>query len=174
MIYMALATFCSIGFGAGMPGMCILFGDMVDGIAVTSDGSYDMYKESALKMFILGLVMWVVSWFNVSLWNIFAARISHKVRMIYFGKCLELDASFYDMNNPGEMQAKISKEISAISRGLGEKIGMVVMSISCFFFGFGFSFFFGWLLTCILLGTFPFLALVGIGVGLSLQTGVVE
>ena len=103
MIYMARATFCSIGFGAGMPGMCILFGDMVDGIAVTSDGSYDMYKESALKMFILGLVMWVVSWFNVSLWNIFAARISHKVRMIYFSKCLQLDASFYDLNNPGEM-----------------------------------------------------------------------
>ena len=72
------------------------------------------------------------------------------------------------------MQAKISKEVNAIMRGLGEKIGMVVMSIAAFFFGFGFAFYFGWLLTVILLGTFPFLACVGAGVGYALQSGVTE
>jgi ABC-type multidrug transport system fused ATPase/permease subunit len=66
------------------------------------------------------------------------------------------------------MQSRISKEVGAISRGLGEKIGMVVMSIFCFFFGFGFAFLFGWLLTLILLGSFPFLALVGVGMAYSL------
>jgi ABC-type multidrug transport system fused ATPase/permease subunit len=83
-IYLAFASFCSICFGAGMPGMCVLFGDMVDGIADTSSGDYDMYKESALQMFILGIIMWIVSWFNIALWAIFAERISSKIRMVYF------------------------------------------------------------------------------------------
>ena len=87
-VYLGLATFCSIGFGAGMPGMCVLFGDMVDGVADTANEGFDAYKESALQMFILGCVMFFISWFNVSLWNIFAARISHKIRLIYFSKCL--------------------------------------------------------------------------------------
>lgn len=120
-------------------------------------------------MFVLGWIMLVVSWSNVALWAIFAERVSSKIRIVYFKKCLELDASFYDENNPGEMQPRIAKEISAISRGLGEKVGMIVMAMTTFVCGFAFAFYWGWLLTLILLGTFPFLALVGIAMGYSLQ-----
>ena len=125
-------------------------------------------------MFIIGCVMWVISWCNVTLWAIFAQRISNKIRFIYFRKCLELDAAFYDENNPNEMSAKIAKEVSAINRGLGEKNGMIFMSIWCFVFGFGFAFYWGWLLTLILCAAFPFLMLVGLGMAYSLQTGMVE
>ena len=38
---------------------------------------------------------------------------------MYFEKCLEKDAPFYDQNSPTEMASKISKECSAINRGLG-------------------------------------------------------
>jgi len=38
------------------------------------------------------------------------------------------------------MQAKIAKEIGAIQRGLGDKVGNLIMSISMFFIGFGFAF----------------------------------
>jgi len=78
------------------------------------------------------------------------------------------------MNNPGEMSARISKEVAAIQRGLGEKIGMVIMSIAAFFFGFGFAFYFGWLLTLILMASFPFMGLMGVGMAYSLQSGMIE
>lgn len=83
-----------------------------------------------------------------------------------------MDAAFYDQNNPNEMSAKISKEISAIQRGLGEKVGNTIMSVSMFFFGFAFAFYFGWKLALVLMGVMPFLMLTGIAMAASLESGV--
>ena len=46
--------------------------------------------------------------------NVTASRIAHRIRIEYFRKCLEKDAAFYDLNNPMEMAAKISKEVTVI------------------------------------------------------------
>jgi len=92
--------------------------------------------------------------------------------MIYFEKCLEKDAAFFDTNSPAEMSARISKEISAIQRGLGEKVGNLVMSGWMFVFGFGLAFYWGWLLSLILMGSIPFVALTGVGMAMSLETGL--
>lgn len=62
-------------------------------------------------MMIVGAVMGVASWLQVTLWATFAARIAYKTRMTYFAKTLELDAAYYDENNPNEMSAKIAKEV---------------------------------------------------------------
>jgi ATP-binding cassette subfamily B (MDR/TAP) protein 1 len=83
-----------------------------------------------------------------------------------------MDAAFYDQNNPNEMSAKIAKEIMAIQRGLGEKVGMLIMSISMFFFGFGLAFYYGWKLALILCGVIPFLMFTGVGMAMSLESGV--
>jgi len=74
-------------------------------------------------MFIIAGCVFFIAWANFTLWQIFADRISYKIRLVYFRKCLEMDAKFYDQNNPNEMAAKIAKEITAINRGTGEKIG---------------------------------------------------
>jgi ABC-type multidrug transport system fused ATPase/permease subunit len=92
--------------------------------------------------------------------------------MVYFAKTLEMDAAFYDENNPNEMSAKIAKEVSAIQRGLGEKVGMTVMSMSMFVAGFAFAFVWGWKLSLILLGVFPIIAMTGVGMAMSLESGV--
>lgn len=92
--------------------------------------------------------------------------------MIYFTKCLEKDAAFYDTNNPGEMSARIGKEIAAIQRGLGEKVGNLVMSGFMFLFGFGLAFYWGWLLSLILMASIPFVMLTGVGMAMSLETGI--
>jgi ATP-binding cassette subfamily B (MDR/TAP) protein 1 len=122
----------------------------------------------------IGLVMWIFAWAQITCWSTFAMRIAHKIRIVYFRKCLEKDAAFYDVNNPTEMSAKISKEISAIQRGLGEKIGTIIMSIWTFIFGFLFAFLWGWMLTCILLCAFPFLIGCGMGMAIALSSGMVE
>lgn len=54
-------------------------------------------------MIYVGAFTWFASWAQVTLWAIFAQRISHKTRLIYFEKSLALDAAFYDANNPNEM-----------------------------------------------------------------------
>lgn len=92
--------------------------------------------------------------------------------MAYFSKCLDLDAAFYDRNNPTEMSAKISKEISAIQRGLGEKVGTIIMSVGNFIFGFVVGFYWGWLYTLILMAVVPIVGIAGAGMGASMETGL--
>lgn len=87
---------------------------------------------------------------------------------MYFEKCLEKDTKFYDEHSPTEMASRISKECSAISRGLGEKVGNTITAIASFIFGFGFAFYWGWLLTCILLAGFPIIIATGVALGMSL------
>jgi ATP-binding cassette subfamily B (MDR/TAP) protein 1 len=125
-------------------------------------------------MVILGAIVGLVSWLNVTLWAIFAQRISHKVRLLYFTSCLEKDAKFYDINSPNEMSAKIAKECSAIQRGLGEKVGQTIMSISGFFFGFAFAFTYGWEYSTVLLGVVPCIALTGVLMAMSLESGITQ
>jgi ATP-binding cassette subfamily B (MDR/TAP) protein 1 len=72
------------------------------------------------------------------------------------------------------MASKISKEIAAMHRGMGEKIGNITMSVVGFVAGFAFSFYWGWLFTCILLCAFPALMIVGIAMGVSMEEGFVE
>jgi ABC-type multidrug transport system fused ATPase/permease subunit len=84
---------------------------------------------------------------------------------------LEKDADFYDQNNPSEMASKISKEIGAIQRGTGEKVGSIIQAVSGFIFGFIFAFYWGWLLALILVGTLPVMLLMGVGMAMSLTTG---
>jgi ABC-type multidrug transport system fused ATPase/permease subunit len=114
------------------------------------------------------------SWCLISLFALFAESISFKTKILYFEKCLEKDAAFYDKISPTEMASRISKECSAIARGLGEKVGNTITAVASFFFGFIFAFYWGWLLTCILLAGFPIIIATGVSLGVSLQSGFVE
>ena len=94
--------------------------------------------------------------------------------MKYYEAALQKDATYYDLNNPTEMAAKISKEVSAINRGTGEKVGNIVMSLAGGVMGFAFSFYWGWKYTLILLAGFPVLMVVGGAMGVAMEEGFVE
>ena len=102
---------------------------------------------------------------------LFSESISFKTRINYFQACLEKDADFYDLHNPTEMASKISKEVSAIQRGTGEKVGSIVQAVSGLILGFVFAFYWGWLLAVILLGTLPFMIMTGLGMAAAQSVG---
>ena len=72
------------------------------------------------------------------------------------------------------MASKISKEVTAVQRGSGEKIGNALMQYSSFFFGVTFSFYFGWIYTLILCGVLPVMALTGVVMSVSFEDGQTE
>ena len=164
-------------FGASLPAFCLLFGNMIDGIGQagvdTADSSagYESLQTQAKYMIFIGFGVYMFSWFQISMMALFAESISFKTRVNYFQACLEKDADFYDKHNPTEMASKISKEISAIQRGTGEKVGSVTQAVSGFILGFVFAFYWGWLLALILLGTLPFMMLTGVGMAAAQSVG---
>mmetsp|Transcript_41198 Transcript_41198/g.62688 ORF Transcript_41198/g.62688 Transcript_41198/m.62688 type:complete len:117 (-) Transcript_41198:3255-3605(-) len=112
-------------------------------------------------MIYIGCAIWVFSGFQITMFATFSEKLCYNIRINYFKRCLEQDSAFFDENSPTEMPAKIVKEIAAIQRGTGDKVGMVIVSLSCFISGFGVSFIWGWKLTLILLAAFPAFAIGG-------------
>jgi len=170
-ILLLLGICSSLVFGAALPAFCLLFGALIDSVG---QNSFDMLGMQAKWMIIIGLIVWVVSWFMISLLSVFAESIQHKIKIDYFRKCLEKNSAWFDENSPTELASKISKETAAIQRGSGEKVGNLIMSISSFFFGFIFAFYWGWLMTLILLGLMPLMLLTGVGMAAAMGSGVKE
>jgi ATP-binding cassette subfamily B (MDR/TAP) protein 1 len=88
--------------------------------------------------------VFLVSMANIILFSVFSENIAYRIRLMYFKRCLEKDASYYDEHNPAEMASRIIKECSSINRGTGDKIGVIFQSISSIVCGFTFAFYWGY------------------------------
>lgn len=130
-------------------------------------------KDNTVMMLYVALFAFLSSALYISTFSIFSESIQFKLKIEYLKACLKKDAAFYDVQNPNEMASKINKEASAVRRGCSEKIGVINMSVWMFLLGFVAAFYFGWLYSLILLAGLPFIALVGVLFGMSMQTGQV-
>lgn len=63
------------------------------------------------------------------------------------------------MNNPTELTSKIGKEMLSVQRALGEKMGMILMTIGMTLSGMGIALAKGWSFSLVILAVFPFIAL---------------
>jgi len=127
-----------------------------------------------MMMVYVAFITWVTAFFQIGFLAIFSLQLGAKMKIAYFEAALKKDADFYDVQNPNEMASKISKEIAAVQRGTGEKIGNILMSVSGFGLGFVAAFYFGWKLTLILMAGLPFVLLSGVAMGAMFETGAVE
>lgn len=152
------ATFCSIAFGGALPSFCLIFGDMINDVGT---GSFDMLKDSAKWMSIIGSVATICSFSFIALYSVFAVQIAAKIQIEYFKSALTKDAAYYDEHNTNQMSAKISKECQAIQRGAGDKTGLIIFGIGSFFVGFAIAFTWGWFMTCLLIVILPLMGLGG-------------
>ena len=72
------------------------------------------------------------------------------------------------------MASKITKEMAALRRGTGNKVGSATFALASFILGFGFSFYWGWLMNVILLAFVPVMIILGVMMGAALQSGLTE
>jgi ATP-binding cassette subfamily B (MDR/TAP) protein 1 len=70
---------------------------------------------------------------------------------------LKQESAWFDVNNPAELSARISKECLAIQKALGEKMGVILLAFAMTLTGLTFAFVKGWSFTLVILGSFPFL-----------------
>jgi len=162
-----LAMIATIITGASMPAFVLIFGEMIDSIG--GAGGFGSLSDQALYMVYIGIVTMFVSGTQLFLFAWFADRIAHRIKIRYFEATLNMDSAFFDVQNPTEMAAKIAKETSSIQKGIGHKVGQVGMSVFSAIFGFAFAFYWGWLLTVILLGGVPAMAVAGGVMGVAAE-----
>ncbi|XP_006779226.1 PREDICTED: phosphatidylcholine translocator ABCB4 isoform X1 [Myotis davidii] len=173
---MSLGTIMAIAHGSGLPLMMIVFGEMTDRFVITA-GNFSFPVNFTLSMLNpgrileeemtryayyysgLGAAVLVAAYIQVSFWTLAAGRQIRKIRKEFFHAVLRQEIGWFDINDTTELNTRLTDDISKISEGIGDKVGMFFQAIATFFAGFIVGFMRGWKLTLVIMAISPILGL---------------
>ncbi|XP_014445904.1 phosphatidylcholine translocator ABCB4 [Tupaia chinensis] len=107
----------------------------------------------------LGAGVLVAAYIQVSFWTLAAGRQIKKIRQKFFHAILRQEIGWFDINDIAELNTRLSDDISKISEGIGDKVGMFFQAVATFFAGFTVGFIRGWKLTLVIMVISPILGL---------------
>ncbi|XP_011362486.1 phosphatidylcholine translocator ABCB4 isoform X3 [Pteropus vampyrus] len=175
-LFMSLGTIMAIAHGSGLPLMMIVFGDMTDRFVITS-GNLSFPVNFSLSMLNpgrileeemtryayyysgLGAGVFIAAYIQVSFWTLAANRQIRKIRKEFFHAILRQEIGWFDTNDITELNTRLTDDISKISEGIGDKVGMFFQAVATFFAGFIVGFIRGWKLTLVIMAISPVLGL---------------
>uniref|UniRef100_A0A8C6BDB1 Phosphatidylcholine translocator ABCB4 n=1 Tax=Monodon monoceros TaxID=40151 RepID=A0A8C6BDB1_MONMO len=169
-LFMSFGTIMAIAHGSGLPLMMIVFGEMTDRF-VNIGGNFSfpgkLYLKETFELFSryayyysgLGAGVLVAAYIQVSFWTLAAGRQIKKIRQEFFHAILRQEIGWFDINDTTELNTRLTDDISKISEGIGDKVGMFFQAIATFFAGFIVGFLRGWKLTLVIMAISPILGL---------------
>ncbi|XP_040500235.1 phosphatidylcholine translocator ABCB4 isoform X3 [Ursus maritimus] len=179
--YMLVGTMAAIVHGAALPLMMLVFGDMTDSFAnagiarntsfinitngsITNNATFIHLLEEEMTTYAyyysgIGAGVLVAAYIQVSFWCLAAGRQILKIRKQFFHAIMRQEIGWFDVHDVGELNTRLTDDVSKINEGIGDKIGMFFQSIATFFIGFIVGFTRGWKLTLVILAISPVLGL---------------
>ncbi|XP_029333984.1 phosphatidylcholine translocator ABCB4 isoform X4 [Mus caroli] len=175
-LFMFLGTLMAIAHGSGLPLMMIVFGEMTDKF-VDNTGNFSLPVNFSLSMLNPGRILeeemtryayyysglgggvLVAAYIQVSFWTLAAGRQIKKIRQKFFHAILRQEMGWFDIKGTTELNTRLTDDISKISEGIGDKVGMFFQAIATFFAGFIVGFIRGWKLTLVIMAISPILGL---------------
>ncbi|XP_044945696.1 ATP-dependent translocase ABCB1 [Mustela putorius furo] len=180
-LYMLVGTMAAIIHGAALPLMMLVFGKMTDSFANagiagnvtfinTTNGSnpneppFVNILEEEMTTYAyyysgIGAGVLVAAYIQVSFWCLAAGRQILRIRKQFFHAIMRQEIGWFDVHDVGELNTRLTDDVSKINEGIGDKIGMFFQSIATFFIGFIVGFTRGWKLTLVILAISPVLGL---------------
>ncbi|XP_070148496.1 ATP-dependent translocase ABCB1-like [Ovis canadensis] len=173
---MVLGTLAAIIHGAGLPLMMLVFGDMTDSFAgfgnfgnvtfsnMTNEKEYGKKLEKEMTKYAyyysgIGAGVLIAAYIQVSFWCLDAGRQVHRIRKQFFHAIMQQEIGWFDVHDVGELNTRLTDDVSKINEGIGDKIGMFFQAMATFFTGFIIGFTKGWKLTLVILAISPVLGL---------------
>ncbi|KAI8078647.1 P-loop containing nucleoside triphosphate hydrolase protein [Halteromyces radiatus] len=164
-----IAILCSAGVGALQPAAIIIFGTFLDRITTTIaltppiDGAPIDYIATTLPVILILVYMaigiLVASYAAQTLWIITGENQTRRIRMKYLHAILRQDMAWFDASKEGSLTTRLTSDTQLIQEGLSEKFGLFVSSIAQFISGIVVGFTGDWLLSLVIIATFPILAI---------------
>uniref|UniRef100_A0A452DY09 Multidrug resistance protein 1 n=1 Tax=Capra hircus TaxID=9925 RepID=A0A452DY09_CAPHI len=173
---MVLGTLAAIIHGAGLPLIMLVFGDMTDSFAgfgnfgnITfsnmTNEKYGKKLEKEMTTYAyyyysgIGAGVLIAAYIQVSFWCLAAGRQVHRIRKQFFHAIMQQEIGWFDVHDVGELNTRLTDDISKINEGIGDKIGMFFQAMATFFTGFIIGFTKGWKFTLVILAISPVLGL---------------
>ncbi|XP_012934162.1 multidrug resistance protein 1 isoform X2 [Heterocephalus glaber] len=176
--YMVLGTLAAAIHGAALPLLMMVFGDMTDSFSNAGNSiSSNNTNQSVINKTLIfrqleedmttyayyytgiGAGVLIAAYIQVSFWCLAAGRQIHKIRKQFFHAIMKQEVGWYDVHDVGELNTRLTDDVSKINEGIGDKIGMFFQSMATFLAGFIVGFTRGWKLTLVILAISPVLGL---------------
>uniref|UniRef100_A0A4W3K4I9 ATP-binding cassette, sub-family B (MDR/TAP), member 4 n=1 Tax=Callorhinchus milii TaxID=7868 RepID=A0A4W3K4I9_CALMI len=177
-LLMVLGSLAALIHGAALPLMVIVFGDMTDSFSKSTFETLFSYFVIECNYFCnyfvikfpvffrysfyyvgIGVGVMIAAYMQVSFWALAAARQTKKMRSAFFHAVLHQEIGWFDVNEIGELNTRLTDDILKISDGTGDKIGMLIQSLATFIAGFVVGLVKGWKLTLVILAVSPVMGL---------------
>ena len=174
-VLMIFGVIGSLGAGVAGPLMTLLFGDMINDFAGTSDTNSTLdasnpivfnammkaFKDTVAKMvkklLIIGFSMLVANFLMTFMWSYSALRQMHHLKEKYFAIILKQEQGWFDQNNAFEFATKVQAQLEQIELGIGDKFGVVLLMVAQIVAGLVIAFSTSWKLTLVMLCVTPFI-----------------
>uniref|UniRef100_A0A6Q2XFI1 Bile salt export pump n=1 Tax=Esox lucius TaxID=8010 RepID=A0A6Q2XFI1_ESOLU len=113
----------------------------------------------------IGLAVFLLGYFQISLWVKSAARQVKIIRKMYFRKVMRMEIGWFDCNSTGELNThcEMKFDINKINDAIADQVGIFIQRFTTFVCGFAIGFVKGWKLTLVITAASP---LIGIGAAL--------
>ncbi|XP_075994467.1 ATP-dependent translocase ABCB1 [Genypterus blacodes] len=168
-VLILLGTVMSMANGVVLPLMCVVFGDMTDSFVsdsvntmlnVTSNSNLEEDMTTyAIYYSIMGFVVLGAAYMQVAFWTLAAGRQVKRIRTLFFHCIMLQDIGWFDVNETGELNTRLTDDVYKIQEGIGDKVGMLLQSFTTFIVSFIIGFIKGWKLTLVILAVSPVLGI---------------
>uniref|UniRef100_A0A8C8E479 Bile salt export pump n=1 Tax=Oryzias sinensis TaxID=183150 RepID=A0A8C8E479_9TELE len=111
----------------------------------------------------IGAGVFLLGYFQISLWVTAAARQIQLIRKLYFTRVMRMEIGWFDCTSVGELNTRLSDDINKINDAIADQVSIFVQRFTTFVCGFCIGFVKGWKLTLVIVAASP---LIGIGAGL--------
>ncbi|XP_056226977.1 bile salt export pump-like [Seriola aureovittata] len=129
-------------------------------------GILDIEYEMTLFAFYyvgIGAAVFLLGYFQISLWVTAAARQIQLIRKRYFSKVMRMEIGWFDCTSVGELNTRMSDDINKINDAIADQVAIFLQRFTTFVCGFCIGFVKGWKLTLVIVAASP---LIGVGAGL--------
>uniref|UniRef100_A0A3Q2XLB5 ATP-binding cassette, sub-family B (MDR/TAP), member 4 n=1 Tax=Hippocampus comes TaxID=109280 RepID=A0A3Q2XLB5_HIPCM len=174
-------TVMSMVHGVVLPLMLVVFGDMTDSLVsnaalgylntsnpsefpetvarltVTADYSNIFF---AIYYSILGAVVVVAAYMQVAFFTLSAGRQVKRIRKCFFHSIMRQDIGWFDINETGELNTRLTDDVYKIQEGIGDKVAMLIQSSATFITSVVIGLSKGWKLTLVILAVSPLLGVM--------------
>uniref|UniRef100_UPI0037E89068 bile salt export pump-like n=1 Tax=Semicossyphus pulcher TaxID=241346 RepID=UPI0037E89068 len=123
------------------------------------------YEMTLFAFYYVGIAgaVFVLGYFQISLWVTAAARQIQLIRRMYFSKVMRMEIGWFDCTSVGELNTRMSDDINKINDATADQVAIFLQRFTTFVCGFCIGFVKGWKLTLVIVAASP---LIGIGAGL--------
>ncbi|XP_026218183.1 bile salt export pump-like isoform X1 [Anabas testudineus] len=111
----------------------------------------------------IGAAVFLLGYFQISLWVTAAARQVQRIRKMYFSKVMRMEIGWFDCTSVGELNTRMSDDINKINDAIADQVAIFLQRFTTFVCGFCIGFVKGWKLTLVIVSASP---LIGVGAGL--------